>query len=908
MIRRAIPILLLLAAPPLMLYTLWINPLSAGEDDVGYYFPLRQLVGQSLARGQVPLWNPLEATGAPLMADPQAAVMHPTTWLFAALPAQTAYTLSIYMAFWLAGLGAYFYLRRLGLVPPAATFGALAFMFCGFTVGHRVHLGLILTAAMLPWMLAAIELLRDRPRGGLCLLAAAAALALVAGHWPTFIHMSIIAGAYFSFRARPLGRSLLLAAAAGLIAVAIAAPQLAATYEVIHQATRQKIGFAMAGENSFFPAASVLALFPLLMGSRTPGFFPQPWWGTWHLCEMLGYVGLITLALGGATVWRLFRKPRPSRPWPAGVEPTLQPLVRAWTFIAIGAGIWMLGYYLPTYALIYKLPVLGMVRCPARMVLAVDLALTTLAAIGIHAMIRSAQAGCHAEAYSRRPASAEHAGASQTSRRFSMAPAIRSAAVRVLPTAMIVALAALALAAAGMKAMGLWGKPNPFFIGSADDALAAIDFTNPAVYVPLALAAATAAAVLLWLRSPQRRTPVLIVLLLADLFFITRFVDVPRDVGPGDAQQSPAAAWLAANATESNYLVYGLSKNYFGRANELLLPKACCTLGVGTIANYGPIQSPAHAQLLGFGITGYNRDWESLLRRNYLLSLYNVRYILAEAGSEFDAVLRSVTVTAGRPEPIGPEMIGGNWKLDHAEMARRTSNGDDYVVLSTPVMWRESMASQPIGDLEPNAIYRIELSVRGPAGGAANFLRADIFRHTPKGDWWQEEKYGMTVPAEQIGDDCRRFRWTFATDANRPPSGLALRLMTLSERPIEVQAVSLRRMSQLDSPVAPGPLKPGDEVYPLAATLPPLHAGEAPIVIYRNLLARADVPTRPFTADEIERLKWSPPQETASLSAPQLTMSITQPARPLWLVSIAGLAALAASLLASIRRRQPSHT
>ena len=58
-----IAVLVILLAPAAMLYTLWIDPLSAGEDDVGYYHPLRVMVGQAVARGQWPIHNPLEATG-----------------------------------------------------------------------------------------------------------------------------------------------------------------------------------------------------------------------------------------------------------------------------------------------------------------------------------------------------------------------------------------------------------------------------------------------------------------------------------------------------------------------------------------------------------------------------------------------------------------------------------------------------------------------------------------------------------------------------------------------------------------------------------------------------------------------------------------------------------------------------
>ena len=143
-----------------MLFHIWANPLSAGEDDAVYYYPLRVMVGEQLGQGRLPLANPTEATGVPLMADPQSAVMYPPTWLFAAMGGRLAYSLSIFLAFSLAGVGAYLYLRKLGLRSVAATLRTTAFMYCGFMVGHRVHLSVINTACHLPWGLWCIEMMR----------------------------------------------------------------------------------------------------------------------------------------------------------------------------------------------------------------------------------------------------------------------------------------------------------------------------------------------------------------------------------------------------------------------------------------------------------------------------------------------------------------------------------------------------------------------------------------------------------------------------------------------------------------------------------------------------------------------------------------------------------------------------
>ena len=197
-------------------------------------------------------------------------------------------------------------------------------------------------------------------------------LALTAGHWPTFIYVAIIWFVYLAFRGRPFLATLGVAGAAVVMAMLVASPQLDATMQLLAGSTRQRIGYAIFGENSFLPTSAILGLFPMIMGSRTPNFFPHEWWGSWHLCEMLGYVGLLTLALAGAAVWKLYRKPKSgggpvggSRSTAAKGRAAVAPRRPAWTSIGAGAFVWMIGYYLPTYKLIHLLPVLNIVRCPA---------------------------------------------------------------------------------------------------------------------------------------------------------------------------------------------------------------------------------------------------------------------------------------------------------------------------------------------------------------------------------------------------------------------------------------------------------------------------------------------------------------------------------------------------------------
>ncbi len=850
---------LIFAAPMAMLYPLWSNPVSAGEDDVVYYYPLRKMAGQSLREGHWPVSNPYEATGIPLLADPQAAVMHPATWLFAALDAKSAYSISIFAAFWIAGFGAYAYLRKLALLRPAAAFGALAFMFCGFMVGHRVHLATILGAAMLPWGLWCLETLRTRRVLAFATLVPVVFLTLASGHWPTFIYISIIWTGYYLLRCRPIKKTIFAAFSGAVMGLAMAGPQLLATYNLLVQASRQRIGYSQACENSFHPACSLLAFFPMLMGSRTPGFYPDAWWGPWHLCEMLGYVGLSTLVLAGAAIWKLYRK-RPAHPAldanvsAPGVDDSMQilrPLVRAWTWLLFFAGLWMLGKYLPTYQIVHSLPVLGVIRCPARMVLAADMGLATLSAIAIHLVLL--QSTMKPETPS------------------PLFQTIRRCASRTLPITMAAMLAIITLLTVAI--MWLWSGDGGFQNLGTPRTLYALRPWNPGLFIPVVMCAATAWVISWWLKLPCRRWPALAGLLLADLFFVARFVDVPPAgaIVP-DPEASPAAAWLAQNAPkEKPTRVWGLSRDYHDRPAELLLPKTSAGLGVASIASYGPWQSPNHAHLLEFQITGENRAWARMIRQNYLLSLYNVRYILT-AEPKFRDVIESVKTP--RVELQGqlsrethPNLLRHRWRVERAELR------DNVFRLQTSMEWLISRAWQQISPLTPGRLYRISLVARA-AEGAAGYVRAEAYQVLDSGRWVIADEMGLTIPPDQIGPEPRRFEWTFR--APQDQSGeILFRLFSPSERMIEITGLDLREADGWEEPVllSGGKLPPGSPVYRLAAQMPATDPSAPPVAIYENLLCRDEVlpqTTREWPHKAIEELKWSPQmflEETMSVTA-----------------------------------------
>ncbi|HEX2088547.1 MAG TPA: YfhO family protein [Actinomycetota bacterium] len=99
---------------------------SQHPDVLGFWLPTYCFLGESLAAGHIPAWNPHVMAGVPFAADPQSGWMYlPAMALFTALPCHVAIRWMIVLQPIIGGLGLYAFLRSEGLSRPAATLGGL---------------------------------------------------------------------------------------------------------------------------------------------------------------------------------------------------------------------------------------------------------------------------------------------------------------------------------------------------------------------------------------------------------------------------------------------------------------------------------------------------------------------------------------------------------------------------------------------------------------------------------------------------------------------------------------------------------------------------------------------------------------------------------------------------------------
>ncbi|MET0552002.1 MAG: YfhO family protein [Vicinamibacteria bacterium] len=337
-----------------------------------------QAYARAWADGGWPLWNPLASFGQALLADANAQVLYPFSLLRLVTEPWTYYTLYAFSHLLLAGAGAAFLARRLGLRPLAAAGAGGLWMASGPLLSVIDTWNQLAGAAWMPWAIAAgLAVVSGRSRRW--------ALA-----WATVTALQVLAGA----------PEMVLLSAAGLAVLAAARPEAAAP----DWTALRRTAAALA-------AAAVLALglsaaqwVPALDAAQRAGRTRLPWEARVHwsihpanLAQAVCPVPLHRLALTGEARQRLFGAPDPFLPSVYLGAASALLVAAAWTrrsrltvalaVLGILAGLVSMGRYAGLYAVLAgAIPPLQAFRYPAKAMLLGSLAWCLLCGSGMAAL------------------------------------------------------------------------------------------------------------------------------------------------------------------------------------------------------------------------------------------------------------------------------------------------------------------------------------------------------------------------------------------------------------------------------------------------------------------------------------------------------------------------------------------
>lgn len=379
------------------------------------FVPWRVLAWESIRNGQLPLWNPYNGMGAPLLANYQSALLYPPNWILLVFQAiggtglqAWGQALLVYVHWVWAGLGMALLLRLYRVQPLGQSVGGLAYALSAYLVARASFLSMNAVLAWIPWVvlftsrIAGPDQRSDLKQRGLfeqvVPLAISLAFMLLAGHAQLSWYTIIFATIWLEFWSWKRGgwqdvvASTAKFSIAGVIAIGIAAIQLIPTAEYLLQSQRATaVDYQYAANYSFWPWHLLTLVVPWFFGTPASGDY---WYAAYYWEDAI-YIGLLPLILAIAASISLLKKRAPT--WIDG--PSASSLRRTIILFLIMLPVVILialGSFTPIYPFLYRyLPTFSMFQAPTRWMILVVLALSILAGIGVQLWHRPEKRGLY---------------------------------------------------------------------------------------------------------------------------------------------------------------------------------------------------------------------------------------------------------------------------------------------------------------------------------------------------------------------------------------------------------------------------------------------------------------------------------------------------------------------------------
>ena len=119
----------------------------------------KRFIRESIAKRELPLWNPYIFAGQPFLANGQHSALYPLTILFYILPLENAYGWFTVIQLWLAGAFTYLFLRVLKANRWGALLAGIVYQLSGWFIFRIVFTMMVAGAVWLPLILAIIEII-----------------------------------------------------------------------------------------------------------------------------------------------------------------------------------------------------------------------------------------------------------------------------------------------------------------------------------------------------------------------------------------------------------------------------------------------------------------------------------------------------------------------------------------------------------------------------------------------------------------------------------------------------------------------------------------------------------------------------------------------------------------------------
>ena len=277
-----------------------------GSDSIRMQLPWKVLAFDLVKKVKIPLWNPYNFSGNPLLANYQSGFLYPLNFLYLILSPLNAWTILTMLQITMATLFMYLLLRKFKVSQMGSILAGLVFVSSSFfitwieidIIGH--------TYLWLPLIIYSIEsILIDKKRYFYPLISLFIALSIFAGYPQTAVLIILYSIIYFLFRVWSLSKKnkeifyffLFL-----ILSLGISAIQLIPVFELYRQAPLAKDFANWTFDHFLIPYRQLITFF-------APDFFGNPavnnFWGQ-DYGDLTPSIGIISLFFAFVPI--LFKK------------------------------------------------------------------------------------------------------------------------------------------------------------------------------------------------------------------------------------------------------------------------------------------------------------------------------------------------------------------------------------------------------------------------------------------------------------------------------------------------------------------------------------------------------------------------------------------------------------------------
>jgi len=292
---------------------LLVSHKPVADDAFRLLYPMKLLSIQEIAQGTLPLWNPYNGAGQPLMAMMHPGFLTPVNILFLLFQPTIAWSLLVALQIPVLGITTYLFCRKINLSIFASYFASFALIFAGFTVVRLLYIEFIFVLASLPFLLFLFESLMENASSKyLFLVPLSVAFLFVSGQPQMILYVLLFLVAYVIFRyfsykkTKDVFKKILLFSLFLLLGIFLAAIQLVPTAELFTMAS-------INPQSSKFIFHSFLLSPQHLLTIVIPNYFGNQatynFWGIADYTETAAYVGLIPCFFAVLSiVWKTRKK------------------------------------------------------------------------------------------------------------------------------------------------------------------------------------------------------------------------------------------------------------------------------------------------------------------------------------------------------------------------------------------------------------------------------------------------------------------------------------------------------------------------------------------------------------------------------------------------------------------------